>query len=123
MAQRITYRRRCSYNTRSNKIRKVKTPGGKIAAQYVKKVVVNQKCTEPGCGALLNGIANVRASALSTMSRRQKTVSRTYGGHICHHCVRTRIVRSFLSEEVRIIKRSLMNKPKSDKKKKRSQKK
>ncbi|MCB9253037.1 MAG: hypothetical protein H6605_11255 [Flavobacteriales bacterium] len=27
MAQRITYRRRLSYNTKSNKIRKMKTPG------------------------------------------------------------------------------------------------
>ncbi len=27
MAQRITYRRKCSYATRGNRIRKVKTPG------------------------------------------------------------------------------------------------
>jgi large subunit ribosomal protein L34e len=27
MAQRLTYRRRCSYNTRSNRVKAVKTPG------------------------------------------------------------------------------------------------
>jgi hypothetical protein len=30
MAQRLTYRRRCSYNTRSNRVKAVKTPGTKI---------------------------------------------------------------------------------------------
>lgn len=37
MADRVTYKRRKSYNTRSNKIRKVRVPGGRLAAQYVKK--------------------------------------------------------------------------------------
>lgn len=34
---RITYRRRTSYNTASNKIRKIRTPGGRLVAQYVGK--------------------------------------------------------------------------------------
>jgi large subunit ribosomal protein L34e len=37
MVQRITYRRRLSYNTPRNKIRKIRTPGSRIVAQYVKK--------------------------------------------------------------------------------------
>lgn len=34
---RVTYRRRKSYNTRSNKIKKVKTPGGRLVVHYRKK--------------------------------------------------------------------------------------
>ena len=34
MVNRVTYRRQVTYNTRSNKIRKVKTPGGKLVALY-----------------------------------------------------------------------------------------
>lgn len=38
------------------------------------------------------------------MSKRQKTVRRTYGGVLCHKCVRERIVRAFLIEEQKIVK-------------------
>ena len=37
MVQRITYRRRLSYNTKSNRVKKVRTPGGKLVFQYLKK--------------------------------------------------------------------------------------
>ena len=33
MVQRITYRRRLSYNTKSNKRKVVRTPGGKLVFQ------------------------------------------------------------------------------------------
>ena len=39
MAVRVNYRRAVSYNTASNKIRKVKTPGGKLAVLHMKKRV------------------------------------------------------------------------------------
>ena len=42
-----------------------------------------------------------------SMSRRMKTVSRTYGGSCCHKCVRERIVRAFLIEEQKIVVRVL----------------
>jgi len=37
------------------------------------------------------------------MTKRLKTVSRTYGGSRCAKCVRLRIVRAFLIEEQRIV--------------------
>merc|ERR1712003_133696 len=37
MVQRLTYRRRHSYATKSNKTRKVRTPGGKLTYHYVEK--------------------------------------------------------------------------------------
>jgi hypothetical protein len=37
MAQRLTFKRRLSYNTTSNTRRVIKTPGGKLTLQYTKK--------------------------------------------------------------------------------------
>lgn len=37
MPQRVTYRRRHAYNTKSNKIRVTKTPGGRNVILYRKK--------------------------------------------------------------------------------------
>ena len=41
------------------------------------------------------------------MSKRQKNVSRAYGGSRCAACVRQRIVRAFLIEEQKIVKKVL----------------
>ena len=39
MAVRVSYRRSVSFNTRGNKIRKVKTPGGRLHVLHLKKSV------------------------------------------------------------------------------------
>lgn len=49
-------------------------------------------------------------------SKREKTVSRAYGGSRCHKCVRNRIVRAFLIEEQKISKKVLAEKLKKAKK-------
>ncbi len=54
MVQRITYRRRLSYNTKSNKRKIVRTPGGKLVFQYLKKRPSVPKC--PMTGVLLKGV-------------------------------------------------------------------
>ena len=54
MVQRITYRRRLSYNTKSNKRKTVRTPGGKLVFQYLKKRPTLPKC--PMTGLKLKGI-------------------------------------------------------------------
>jgi len=61
MVQRITYRRRKSFNTRSNKIRKVKTPGGKLAVQYLQKKPRGVMCGD--CKTRLQGVRLRRAAA------------------------------------------------------------
>ena len=53
--KRITYRRRHSYNTRSNKIRKLKTPGGKVTITYLTKNAAGVKCGD--CGSRLQGVS------------------------------------------------------------------
>jgi len=60
MVQRITYRRRKSFNTKSNKIRQVKTPGGKLAVSYLQKKPRGVMCGD--CKTRLQG---VRANAFS----------------------------------------------------------
>merc|ERR1711976_779035 len=60
MGARVNYTRNKSWNTRSNKIRQVRTPGGRLAAQYVTK-----KAKGPGNGlrtssVRLGGLARLR---------------------------------------------------------------
>ncbi|KAI9297464.1 60S ribosomal protein L34-like protein [Neoconidiobolus thromboides FSU 785] len=103
MVQRLTYRRRLSYNTKSNRVNVVKTPGGKLVYHHVKKPVKNASCGD--CGEQLQGIKAFRPRELSQVSRRHKTVTRAYGGSRCANCVRNRIVRAFLIEEQKIVKK------------------
>ncbi|KAJ3279430.1 60S ribosomal protein L34 [Borealophlyctis nickersoniae] len=105
MVQRVTYRRRLSYNTKSNKTRVIKTPGGKLAVLHIKKKASAPKCGD--CGSVLSGIPAVRPAEYARISRRQKTVQRPYGGSRCGSCVRSRIVRAFLIEEQKIVKKVL----------------
>lgn len=48
--------------------------------------------------------------------KREKTVSRAYGGSRCAHCVKTRVVRAFLIEEQKIVKAMLQEKLKKSRK-------
>ena len=105
MAQRLTLRRRLSYNTNSNKKRIVKTPGGRLTYQYIKKGPSFPKCGD--CKIKLNGVVPARPREWSRMSRRLKTVNRTYGGSQCPRCVRERVVRAFLIEEQNIVNKVL----------------
>eukprot|EP00127_Corallochytrium_limacisporum_P003057 Clim_evm13s145 gene=Clim_evmTU13s145 len=103
MVQRVTYRRRSSYNTKSNKIRQVRTPGGKLVAQYKKKLATVPKCG--GCSVKLQGIQGYRPKKLMAISKTKKTVTRAYGGNLCCTCLRDKVIRAFLVEEQKIVKR------------------
>eukprot|EP00884_Botryococcus_braunii_P004852 jgi/Botrbrau1/14368/Bobra.0014s0023.1 len=105
MVQRLTYRRRHCYATKSNKVRKVKTPGGRLVLQYTRKKPSYPVC--PISGQRLHGIPSTRPLENSNkrMTRRLKTVHRAYGGHLAHSVVKERIVRAFLIEEQKIVKK------------------
>ncbi|RHY96950.1 hypothetical protein DYB37_006032 [Aphanomyces astaci] len=105
---RITYRRRHSYATKSNRIVPVKTPGGKLVAHYVKKHSHGPKCGD--CKQSLKGIKHLASKAYKNIAKSEKTVSRAYGGSRCAGCVRQRIVRAFLIEEQKIVKKVLLEK-------------
>ncbi|KAJ2340372.1 60S ribosomal protein L34B [Coemansia erecta] len=105
MVQRVTYRRRLSYNTKSNRVRISKTPGGNLRYLHVKKPAKGPRCGD--CGLALSGIPALRPREYSRLNKSQKSVSRAYGGSRCSTCVRTRIVRAFLIEEQKIVKKVL----------------
>ena len=44
------------------------------------------------------------------LHKRERTVSRAYGGSRCAGCVRKRIVRAFLIEEQKIVKQMMIEK-------------
>lgn len=49
----------------------------------------------------------VRPNTLSRISKKNKTVHRAYGGHLAAGVVKERIVRAFLVEEQKIVKKVL----------------
>ena len=105
MAERLTYRRRHSYATKSNKQRIVRTPGGRLQYQHLKKKVSHPTC--PISGQRLHGIPTMRPNTLRGVSKKNKTVHRAYGGHLAASVVKERIVRAFLVEEQKIVKKVL----------------
>ncbi|KAI5481586.1 hypothetical protein MNV49_002812 [Pseudohyphozyma bogoriensis] len=77
--------------------------GGKLRYLTVHKLPTAPKCGD--CHIALPGIPALRPRQYAQISKRQKTVQRAYGGSRCATCVRDRIVRSFLVEEAKIVKK------------------
>ena len=102
--------------------------GRRITIQYTtKKAKGPQDKGCGGCPGALAGIPRLRPSAFRRLTHNQRTVSRPYGGSKCHKCVKERIVRAFLIEEVKLMKRLMKEKtaataPKKDSKKKDAKK-
>ena len=80
--RRVTYKRRASYRTKSNRFKTVKTPGGKLAIQYIKKRSSGQR--------IKHGLKTARPAVLRKMSVNRRTVSRPYGGNLTHAEVKDR---------------------------------
>ena len=90
MVQRITFLRRKSYNTVSNKRCVVRTPGGRLAMQFLGK-----RGSVPVCGDTgkqLYGIPALRPFEYKSLAKRKRSVSRAYGGSLCASAVRQRYV-------------------------------
>lgn len=102
----MTYKRRASYRTKSNRFRTIRTPGGKLAIKYIQKKT---------SGNGMAGLKVARPAALRKMNVNARTVSRPYGGHLSHQEVKDRITRAFMIEEINSIKQKALV---SDKKKK-----
>lgn len=71
----------------------MRTPGGKLTIQYLKKLPSTPKCGDTG--RPLFGVAVARPKELMRMSKRQKSVSRCYGGVLSGYAVRNRYVVQF----------------------------
>ena len=113
--RRVTYVRRHSYRTKSNIAAVTKTPGGRLACHYVKKRANGPKCGD--CGGAIAGIPALRPKQYKNLSKNKRTVSRAYGGSRCAKCDRERIVRAFLIEEQKIVKKVLLEKQRKKNKK------
>lgn len=111
---RITYRRRHSYRTATNRIRPIKTPGGRFVAQYIEKKASVRRCADTG--KPIAGIPRVRPFAMRKLSKNKRTVSRVYGGYLCASALRQRIVRAFLLEEQKVAKKLVVAQKKAQKK-------
>ncbi|KAM7508016.1 hypothetical protein LguiA_018469 [Lonicera macranthoides] len=126
MVQRLTYRKRHSYATKSNQNRVVKTPGGKLVYQTTKKRASGPKCPVTGKRIQGRSCTSKRITSLyklasvveiphlrpaeykrSRLSRNRRTVNRAYGGVLSGSAVRERIIRAFLVEEQKIVKKVL----------------
>ena len=108
MVKRVTLRKRNSYHTKSNKIRQVRTPGGRLVVHYTDKIAAGPQCRESK--NRLSGIPRLRPRKYATLARTELTVSRPYGGTLNHSVVKDRIVRAFLTEEIKVIKKKMQQK-------------
>ncbi|KAK8790092.1 hypothetical protein WA588_000260 [Blastocystis sp. NMH] len=117
---RVTYRRRHSYNTASNKYHIVKTPGARLLVQYNKKIVSPMKCG--CCKKPLAGLPRISSRDMRRIPASQRSVTRAYGGNLCHKCVHDRILRAFLIEEQKIVKKVASVKAMQKKEEKKSKK-
>lgn len=110
MVQRQTFRRHVPWATKSNKHRKIKTPGGRLVYQLIKKTTKRATCGDTK--KALNGVKVATRKTLKgkKLKQRERKVARAYGGCLTAGAVRTRIVRAFLVEEQRCVKQVLQEK-------------
>ncbi|EJW76610.1 50S ribosomal protein L34e [Wuchereria bancrofti] len=130
MPQRLTYRRRLCYNTKSNKTKHpsyghhciitvtyfagIENTRWTFSFLYRKKKGSVARCGDTG--VKLKGVKPARPRQLRKMTKRLKTVTRAYGGCLSAAAVRERIIRAFLIEEQKIVARVLKAKIKAEKK-------
>ncbi|KAE8683000.1 60S ribosomal protein L34 [Hibiscus syriacus] len=81
--------------------------GGKLVCQTTKKRASGPKC--PVTGKRIQGIPHLRPAEYkrSRLPRNRRTVNRAYGGVLSGSAVRERIIRAFLVEEQKIVKKVL----------------
>jgi large subunit ribosomal protein L34e len=102
MVQRVVYRRENNFNTKSNKTKVVKTPGGRLTVHLVKKAAKGPRCGD--CKCKIIGVPCLRPFEYRRLAKTDRTVARAYGGSRCMACVRDRIKRAFFLEEQKAVK-------------------
>ncbi|CAN4086335.1 unnamed protein product [Withania somnifera] len=106
MMQRLTYRKRHSYASKSNQHRVVKI--GKLVYQTTEKRASGPKY--PVTEKRIQGIPHLTPAEYkrSRLPRNRRTVNHTYGGVLSGGAVRERIIRAFSVEEKKIVTEDLM---------------
>ncbi|ABW98129.1 rpl34 (nucleomorph) [Hemiselmis andersenii] len=101
--RRVVLRRHCPFSTRKNSFKKVKTPGNKIKIQYLDKKISKVVCAESK--KKLNGISSPQSLGFMRLCKRKKKISRIYGGHLSGNSTKERIIKSFLLDEKKLVKK------------------
>lgn len=78
---------RPSKRTRSEKRVSKSLPGGGSGIHYKMEATAFQRCQI--CNQPLAGIQHTSVVGASRLNRSEKRVSRSYGGQICHNCLKT----------------------------------
>ena len=76
-----------------------------------------QQSLEYGMLTFSPQVPALRPHEYAQLSKPKKTVQRAYGGSRCGNCVRDRVVRAFLIEEQKIVKKVLKDQLQAEKKK------
>merc|ERR1711982_98458 len=92
---------------RSNKTKPVRTPGGRLTPQILKKRVKAPHCAV--CKQPLQGLKQVATAQWKNLKQRERRVSRAYGGSVCASCVKDKITRAFLLEEQKLLRNFWLN--------------
>lgn len=80
---------------RKAKLKKVRTPGGRIAYHKVEKKTSYPACGI--CGKPLGGVPRVRPYKLKSLAKTKKRPERMYGGVLCPRCLRKKIFEAVVS--------------------------
>merc|ERR1712046_151740 len=102
---RVRRSKRHSYRTVSTRITLVKTSGDHLVIKFMGKNISKQRCSITGI--ILKGLLTGNVSDRKNFSRKKKNVHRPFGGVLSHKEVRHKIIRSFLNEELNIVKKML----------------
>merc|ERR1712166_554028 len=106
-----------SWNTRSNKTRQVRTPGGRLAVQYVQKTAKGPQNAMVTSMKRLGGLNRMRPANYRGIHKHYRRVCRAYGGVFDHSEVKNRIIRTFLTEEVKNVKKTMAQQASAEAKK------
>jgi len=87
---------------------KKRLPGGGLGISYVKKTTKGAQ-TPAGDNGRIHGVPRQASSHYrrKTLAKNKKSVSRAYGGVLSAGAVRERVMRAFLVEEQKIVKKVL----------------
>eukprot|EP01027_Heterolobosea_sp_BB2_P027076 GEZU01042279.1.p2 GENE.GEZU01042279.1~~GEZU01042279.1.p2 ORF type:complete len:119 (+),score=33.77 GEZU01042279.1:61-417(+) len=105
--KRVHYRRKHTYRTVSNRTTTVKTPGGRIVLHVLPKITKGAHTPRYLGSKPLQGLKRMTRNQWKIAPKSARTVTRPYGGVLSANHVKERIIRAFLIEEQKIVKRVL----------------
>jgi large subunit ribosomal protein L34e len=107
---RVVLRKHSPYTSKKNKHKISKTPGKKFNIIYTKNKNSKVRCGDQK--TILKGIQTPTSLNFVSLCKRKKTISRIYGGCLSSNSVKERIIKAFLLEEKKIVKKFIKQRKK-----------